>query len=194
MAPPPWASSKAQPQKDSAPPVPAAIASPQTAKQAQVASNLQNQVPVQRPSSTVPFKPAQQSQHQPAVLADPNDPNQPSLKPMNQGACCPQVIPRSALQKEGASPSPNGAPSLAELKSKAGKKKWTEQALRATDALIPLQNGTNRWFSQRGMTGFGTPRDVHGKHVHRLVDDEYPGAAGGDQFDAGRFLQDKSDI
>lgn len=53
-------------------------------------------------------------------------------------------------------------------------RRWTIDKLRATDAIIPLQSGTNQYSSQRGMTGFGTPRDVNGKHVHRLWEEEYP--------------------
>ncbi|KAK6727712.1 hypothetical protein RB195_005412 [Necator americanus] len=37
--------------------------------------------------------------------------------------------------------------------------KWTLRQLRQTDAIVPLQSGTNQFDSQRGMTGFGTPRD-----------------------------------
>jgi len=32
--------------------------------------------------------------------------------------------------------------------------------LRASDAIIPLQSGTNQFASQRGMTGFGTARNT----------------------------------
>lgn len=41
------------------------------------------------------------------------------------------------------------------------------------DTVIPLQYGTNQFATQRGMTGFGQPRDVTGKHLHRLVDDDF---------------------
>jgi hypothetical protein len=34
------------------------------------------------------------------------------------------------------------------------------QQLRASDAIIPLQSGTNQFASQRGMTGFGQPRNT----------------------------------
>jgi len=43
--------------------------------------------------------------------------------------------------------------------------------LRESDGIIPLQYGTNRFASQKNMTGFGTPRDVNGKHLHRVWDD-----------------------
>jgi len=36
--------------------------------------------------------------------------------------------------------------------------RWTIEKLRASDAIIPLQSGTNQFASQRGMTGFGQPR------------------------------------
>jgi len=45
--------------------------------------------------------------------------------------------------------------------------------LRQSDGIIPLQYGTNRFASQKGMTGFGSPRDVNGKHLHRIWDDFY---------------------
>jgi len=45
--------------------------------------------------------------------------------------------------------------------------------LRQSDGIIPLQYGTNRFASQKLMTGFGTPRDVNGKHLHRIWDDFY---------------------
>jgi len=43
-----------------------------------------------------------------------------------------------------------------------GKKmgKWSIDQLRQTDGIIPLQNGTNRYASQKLMTGFGTPRNT----------------------------------
>uniref|UniRef100_A0A914E123 Calponin n=1 Tax=Acrobeloides nanus TaxID=290746 RepID=A0A914E123_9BILA len=57
-------------------------------------------------------------------------------------------------------------------RSKNGK--WTLAQLRATDAIIPLQSGTNQFDSQRGMTGFGMPRDVKGKHLKRIWELEFP--------------------
>jgi hypothetical protein len=43
----------------------------------------------------------------------------------------------------------------------AGKpSKFTKEQLMKSEGIIPLQGGTNRFASQRGMTGFGTPRDV----------------------------------
>ncbi|VDN36379.1 unnamed protein product [Gongylonema pulchrum] len=53
-------------------------------------------------------------------------------------------------------------------------KKWTIEQLRATDSIIRLQSGTNKCDSQKGMTGFGTPRDVRGKHLKRLWELEFP--------------------
>lgn len=32
-----------------------------------------------------------------------------------------------------------------------------------SEGIVPLQAGTNKLASQRGMTGFGTPRDVLSK-------------------------------
>jgi hypothetical protein len=44
----------------------------------------------------------------------------------------------------------------------AGKRmgKWSLNQLRATDGICILQNGTNKYDSQRGMTGFGTVRNT----------------------------------
>lgn len=51
----------------------------------------------------------------------------------------------------------------AKVKSPAGgvKKvgKWSIDQLRQTDGIIPLQYGTNKFDSQKGMTKFGTPRN-----------------------------------
>jgi len=49
--------------------------------------------------------------------------------------------------------------------------RFTVGQLRQSDGIIPLQYGTNRFASQKNMTGFGTPRDVNGKHLHRVWDD-----------------------
>jgi len=47
-------------------------------------------------------------------------------------------------------------------------KQWTLDKLRETDGVVPPQYGSNQFASQKGMTGFGTPRDVGGKHLHRF--------------------------
>jgi hypothetical protein len=56
---------------------------------------------------------------------------------------------------------PNQA--MMEAKGSAGGVKkvgrWTIDQLRQTDAICILQNGTNKFDSQRGMTGFGRPRN-----------------------------------
>ncbi|WKX89134.1 hypothetical protein Q1695_008633 [Nippostrongylus brasiliensis] len=59
--------------------------------------------------------------------------------------------------------------------------KWTLRQLRQTDAIVPLQSGTNQFDSQRGMTGFGMPRDVKGKHLKRIWELEFPEEAVADQ-------------
>ncbi|KAK6025330.1 calponin family repeat-containing domain protein [Ostertagia ostertagi] len=38
--------------------------------------------------------------------------------------------------------------------------RWTLRQLRQTDAIVPLQSGTNQFDSQRGKTGFGMPRNT----------------------------------
>lgn len=50
--------------------------------------------------------------------------------------------------------------------------RFTVGQLRASDGIIPSQYGTNQFASQKGTTGFGTPRDVSGKHLHRFWDEE----------------------
>jgi hypothetical protein len=52
--------------------------------------------------------------------------------------------------------------------------KFTLAQLRVTDGIVPLQSGTNQFDSQRGMTGFGMPRDVKGKHLKRIWELEFP--------------------
>jgi hypothetical protein len=57
------------------------------------------------------------------------------------------------VQSRGGTPAPAGS---------SGKRvgRWSIDQLRQTDGIIPLQNGTNRFDSQKGMTGFGTPRNT----------------------------------
>ncbi|KRZ07416.1 Calponin -like protein OV9M, partial [Trichinella zimbabwensis] len=62
----------------------------------------------------------------------------------------------------------NDEMSAPKASDKVAPKRWTFQQLKATDGLIPLQYGTNKFDSQKGMGGFGSPRDVRGKHIHRL--------------------------
>uniref|UniRef100_A0A1I8AHJ0 Calponin-homology (CH) domain-containing protein n=1 Tax=Steinernema glaseri TaxID=37863 RepID=A0A1I8AHJ0_9BILA len=59
--------------------------------------------------------------------------------------------------------------------------KFTLGQLRQTDGIVPLQSGTNQFDSQKGMTGFGTPRDVKGKHLKRIWELEFPEEAVTDQ-------------
>jgi len=60
-------------------------------------------------------------------------------------------------------------------RTKSGK--FTLAQLRQTDGIVPLQSGTNQFDSQRGMTGFGCPRDVKGKHLKRIWELEFPDEA-----------------
>jgi len=68
------------------------------------------------------------------------------------------------------------APPTNQARRGGGPKRWTVAQLRAGDAIIPLQSGTNQFASQRGMTGFGSPRntttavyggsDIHNPHLN----------------------------
>uniref|UniRef100_A0A0K0DVK3 Ig-like domain-containing protein n=1 Tax=Strongyloides stercoralis TaxID=6248 RepID=A0A0K0DVK3_STRER len=68
-------------------------------------------------------------------------------------------------------------PQTAEGQKRTANGKFTLAQLRQTDAIVPLQYGTNQFDSQRGMTGFGTPRDVKGKHLKRIWELEFPDEA-----------------
>uniref|UniRef100_A0A0N4ZUU9 Calponin-homology (CH) domain-containing protein n=1 Tax=Parastrongyloides trichosuri TaxID=131310 RepID=A0A0N4ZUU9_PARTI len=68
-------------------------------------------------------------------------------------------------------------PQTAEGQKRTANGKFTLAQLRQTDAIVPLQYGTNQFDSQRGMTGFGMPRDVKGKHLKRIWELEFPDEA-----------------
>jgi hypothetical protein len=77
-----------------------------------------------------------------------------------------------------------------------GRKKvgrWSLEQLRQTDGIIPLQYGTNKYASQKLMTGFGTPRNTSTKvtaeclaevpeELARLCDAEVRTQAGTNKF------------
>lgn len=72
---------------------------------------------------------------------------------------------RAGKENVGAPPEVNTGATM-EAKASAGggggsKKvgRWTIDQLRQTDLYIPLQNGTNKFDSQKGMTFFGRPRN-----------------------------------
>uniref|UniRef100_A0AC34QLZ2 Uncharacterized protein n=1 Tax=Panagrolaimus sp. JU765 TaxID=591449 RepID=A0AC34QLZ2_9BILA len=67
--------------------------------------------------------------------------------------------------------------------------KWTLAQLRQTDGIVPLQSGTNKFDSQKGMTGFGAPRDVKGKHLKRIWELEFPEESPEHQFEQQRLVQ-----
>ncbi|CCD70001.1 CaLponIn-liKe proteins [Caenorhabditis elegans] len=54
-------------------------------------------------------------------------------------------------------------PSNEQLERRTRDGKWTLRQLRQTDAMVPLQSGTNQFDSQRGKTGFGMPRNTQTK-------------------------------
>lgn len=81
------------------------------------------------------------------------------------------LSPRDGVPKESIkSPTPGktyGLPSQPKSAARraanfsAGKpSKFTKEQLMRSEGIIPLQGGTNKFASQKGMTGFGTPRDV----------------------------------
>lgn len=95
-------------------------------------------------------------------------------------------VPSEGLQqpwKEGeeAPPAEAAPEKVMEAKVKsppAGPKKvgkWSIDQLRQTDGIIPLQYGTNKFDSQKGMTKFGTPRNnttnVRSTHLQELPEE-----------------------
>lgn len=77
--------------------------------------------------------------------------------------------------------------------------KWSIEQLRQTDGIIPLQNGTNKFASQRGMTGFGTPRNTETRiraenlqvlpeEIARLSDMEVRPQSGTNKFSSQRGM------
>jgi len=166
-----------------------------------MASNSYHQPP---PQSNGGY-PAQQQQRQRSPFNGTPNPQQQQNAPL---------APFTGFKLGGAGAPP---PPTNQRTATPGRRKWTVQQLRASDAIIPLQSGTNQFASQRGMTGFGTvrntttrvfdsnegaplpdeadpiirlqagtnqmasqrgmtgfgqPRDVAGKHIHRLHDDD----------------------
>jgi hypothetical protein len=49
-------------------------------------------------------------------------------------------------------------------KGTGGASEVAEDKARATDGIVPLQSGTNKLASQKGMTGIGMPRIVDGNY------------------------------
>ncbi|KAI1726879.1 calponin family repeat domain-containing protein [Ditylenchus destructor] len=96
-----------------------------------------------------------------------SQPSQPG--PENVGLKLAAIRPQSNPDTEGS-----------ERRTKSGK--FTLAQLRQTDGIVPLQSGTNQFDSQRGMTGFGMPRDVKGKHLKRIWELEFPEEAVTDQL------------
>uniref|UniRef100_A0A914MCN9 Uncharacterized protein n=1 Tax=Meloidogyne incognita TaxID=6306 RepID=A0A914MCN9_MELIC len=52
--------------------------------------------------------------------------------------------------------------------------RWACSITGLPDREIRLQSGSNKFESQKLMTGFGTPRDVKGKHLKRIWELEFP--------------------
>ncbi|CAK5085527.1 unnamed protein product [Meloidogyne enterolobii] len=70
----------------------------------------------------------------------------------------------------------SGKFTLAQLRATEGAKLkiFFNQKNKKIKGICPLQNGTNQFDSQKLMTGFGTPRDVKGKHLKRIWELEFP--------------------
>ena len=89
-----------------------------------------------------------------------------NVEPQDDAMLSPGGVPAPGLK----SPTPGktyglpNAPKSVQRKQQnfsAGKpSKFTKEQLMKSEGIIPLQGGTNKFASQRGMTGFGTPRDV----------------------------------
>jgi len=79
-------------------------------------------------------------------------PSQPAEAPADPPPAAEQPVTMEArVSSRGGTPQPT-----------SGKKvgRWSLEQLRQTDGIAILQNGTNKFDSQKGMTGFGTPRNT----------------------------------
>lgn len=65
-----------------------------------------------------------------------------------------------------------GTPRNTTYEAEAGELPYED--MKKSEAVIPSQAGWNRGDSQKGMTSFGAPRDVRGKHLKRIWELEYP--------------------
>jgi hypothetical protein len=63
----------------------------------------------------------------------------------------PPVTMEAKVASRGGTPQPGGVKRVG---------RWSLDQLRQTDGIAILQNGTNKFDSQKGMTGFGTPRNT----------------------------------
>jgi len=96
-----------------------------------------------RPSPQPPTGQRQQQQHQAPYQGQPQQ--------------RPSPAPFAGFKLAGAAPPQQ---EQQQFNRRPGPRKWTVAQLRASDAIIPLQSGTNQFASQSGMTGFGTPRNT----------------------------------
>jgi hypothetical protein len=106
-----------------------------------------------------------QGGRQPYYSPAPPQQQQQGGQPGAQGYYQPPNVPEFKVAQVGAGP-------YQEIRGQH-KSRFNIGQLRQSDGIIPLQYGTNRFASQKGMTGFGSPRDVNGKHLHRVWDDFY---------------------
>jgi len=137
---------------------------------------------------------AQQNYHAP-----PQSSQQHQRQPMHQNA--------SSHQQQQPPPAPftgfklggtGSTPPSNQPRRTGGPKRWTVAQLRAGDAIIPLQSGTNQFASQRGMTGFGSPRntttpvyggiEIHNQQLDKPADMAIPLQYGTNQFASQRGM------
>jgi len=109
--------------------------------------------------------PPQQGVRQPYYSPAPPQQQQQAPQGAGQGYYQPPHVPEFKVAGVGGGP-------YQELRGQH-RSRFSIGQLRQSDGIIPLQYGTNRFASQKNMTGFGTPRDVNGKHLHRIWDDFY---------------------
>jgi hypothetical protein len=138
---------------------------------------------------------AQQNYHAPPQSSA-NFPQQHQRQPMHQNASShqPPPPPFTGFKLGGT----GSAPPTNQARRGGGPKRWTVAQLRAGDAIIPLQSGTNQFASQRGMTGFGSPRntttpvyggtDIHNPQLDKPADQAIPLQYGTNQFASQRGM------
>lgn len=102
---------------------------------------------------------------------EPQEEAEPEPEPEEDAPAAPSPAPKVAASpklgsRSGSVSSHSGKPHVVQRREKppvysAGKpSKFDKNKLMASDGIVPLQSGSNKWASQAKMTGFGMPRDT----------------------------------